>query len=112
MADEHKRVNLVVERPSVARSPFIGFGLLASLAIGARPLSNAATGAGSFESAIGRFLLIMVTCALAGALLGRLLDGSTTVRLDTNLHGPIGDPGVAPAAEVDRINDPAEQESR
>ncbi|MEL7154958.1 MAG: hypothetical protein AAFN30_00010 [Actinomycetota bacterium] len=111
MAEEQRRVDLVVQRQSVTRSPFIGFGLLASLVIGAGPLSNAALGVGSFESAIGRFLLIVVACAMAGAVLGRLLDGSSSRTLDPKLKRPMeGADGTAPT-QTDGADDAAEEET-
>lgn len=76
MTEEEKRLQLVVDRSTSTRPSFIGFGLLASLALGFGQLSEAASGAGSFEGAIGRFLLVAGACAFGGAVLGRLLDGA------------------------------------
>lgn len=110
--DEQKRVQLVVQRPNTTRSPFIGFGLLASLVIGFDQLGNAARGIGSFEAAIGRFLLIMVACAIAGAVLGRLVDSATSNQtLESRTNLPMSESGnKQPTA--DQASAQAAQESQ
>jgi hypothetical protein len=76
MAEGERRVELVRRSPGGERAPRIGIGLLLSLILGAGPLSDAFRGNGSFEYAIGRFLVCVAVSVGAALLLGRLLDGA------------------------------------
>ncbi len=112
MAEEEKRVQIVVDRPSATRVPFIGFGLLASLVVGFGLLGEAASGAGSFEGAIGRFLLVVGACAFAGAVLGRLVDGaSSKQKLDSARNKPMEEDRQTEASSAASGGNP-EQENR
>jgi hypothetical protein len=57
------------------RAQRVGLGMLASLAVGYGPLRDAVTGVGSFEEAIGRYLLCLGGSVAAALILGHLLDG-------------------------------------
>ncbi|MEM8925087.1 MAG: hypothetical protein AAGD35_16400 [Actinomycetota bacterium] len=76
MTEGQKRMELVVERSGSTRTSLIGLALLASLVLGFGPLRDAATGAGPFELAIGRFLLVLAVCVIAASVLGRMLDAN------------------------------------
>lgn len=73
---ETTKVELVTEREPINRTSSIGLGLLASLAVGFGPLTDALMGRGPFEAALGRFVACVVFCVVAASLLGRLLDGA------------------------------------
>lgn len=74
MGDEGRRVELVDDRDTGNRTAHIGLGLLASLVVGLSPLTDALRGNGSFEGAIGRYLVVVAVCVGSAAVLGRLLD--------------------------------------
>jgi hypothetical protein len=75
VADGEKRVELVSDaEDDNQRSQRIGIGLLLSLIVGSGPLGDALNGNGSFEHAIGRYLLTAGACVGATLVLGRLLD--------------------------------------
>jgi hypothetical protein len=95
--DEAKRVELVSERPPLNRSSYIGLGLLASLVIGFRPLSDAFFGNGSFEGAVARFVVVVIFCIAASSMLGRLLDSAPEEDdEDVDGDGPVGEAGAPP----------------
>ena len=75
MGDESARVELITERRA-NRTSHIGLGLLASLAVGFGPLTDAIYGHGSFESAMGRFVACVAVCVVASTAVGHLLDGA------------------------------------
>ena len=113
MADEEKRLQLVVDRPSSTRLPFIGFGLLASLVVGFGLLSEAASGAGSFEGAIGRFLLVAGACALAGSVLGRIIDNATSNQgLESGDKKPMEQSRQSEAMTASPVGDTTDKENR
>lgn len=113
MAEEEKRLQLVVDRPSSTRMPFIGFGLLASLVVGFGLLTEAASGAGSFEGAIGRFLLLAGACALGGSVLGRMIDNATSKQgLDSGRDRPMEASRQAEATNASPPGDTTDKENR
>lgn len=77
MAEGEKRVELIaspVEQAS--RIQWTGIGLLASLVVGYRPLSDAIRGNGPFTDALFRFGLCVAFSLVAALVLARLLDGA------------------------------------
>lgn len=76
MGDDGRRVELVDDRDTGNRTAHIGLGLLASLVVGLSPLTDALRGNGSFEGAIGRYLVVVAVCVGSAAVLGRLLDNA------------------------------------
>ena len=89
MGDDSRRVELISERQA-NRTSNIGLGLLASLAVGFGPLSDAIQGNGSFESAIGRFVACVVVCVGAAAVLGHLLDSAPARQPAQRRTGGVG----------------------
>lgn len=77
MAENAKRIELIEPAPDDDhRSRRIGLGLLGSLVLGFRPLSDALSGSGPFEHAVGRFLICIAVSIGAALTLGRLIDGA------------------------------------
>jgi hypothetical protein len=76
VADDSKRIELVEPAGGDHRTQRIGLGLLLSLVLGFGPLRDAVVGNGSFEGAVGRFLICVAVSEAAVLVLGRLLDGA------------------------------------
>lgn len=81
MDERDRRVELVTETGSDGvRAQLVGAALVLSLVLGFPALRDAATGLGSFEFAIGRFLLCAVVCLAGANRLSRIFEQSETRR--------------------------------
>ncbi len=77
MAEDQRRVELVTETNSDGlRGQLTGAGLLVACVIGYPALNDAARGNGSFEMAIGRFLLCVIVCLVAASVLSSRLEAA------------------------------------